>query len=167
MDSRKIADYLEAHHPSPPLHLDSPITAEITRLLVQLNTRERLIRIYMPLVPQLILAEYPQEYWHRTRGGWIGQSLGDLEKSCTLEQAFAACAPVLAQITALLKGDAGGPFFMGETVSYADFVWGAYFVWMREMGEDFLDMFVKATGDEEASWAFYKALEPWWKRNDH
>ena len=167
MESKKIAQYLEEKHPSPPLHLNAPELAKLESLLPALHTRDSLVRVYFPLVPQRILSGYSQEYWRRTREEWIGQSIPDFERTSTLEQAFEASAPILKQVTELLQSKPEGPFFLGKTVSYVDFVWGAYFLWMREMGDEVFDLFVRATGDAEANLDFFRALSEWWGRNDH
>lgn len=111
MDSRKIVDVLEMEHPSPSLHLDSPILKSVEELAPECITL--LGPAFMPLVPG-VLNPPSVEYFERTRATRFGMTLAQLEKERGGESAWKAAEPKWKELGALLKAE-GGPFFMGKT----------------------------------------------------
>lgn len=115
MDSRKIADVLEHEHPSPSLHLDSPILEKVEELVPQCTTA--MIPVFLPRVPRVLLNPPSAEYFERTRAARFGMGLSQLEKEKGGEQAWTAAEPKWKELGDLLKAE-GGPFFMGKTGRY-------------------------------------------------
>ena len=112
MDSRKIADVLEEAHPSPSLHLDSPILKKVEELVPQCIAP--IGPIFLPKVPRLLLNPPSAEYFERTREAKFGMPLSQLEKEKGGESAWKAAEPKWKELGILLKAE-GGPFFMGKT----------------------------------------------------
>lgn len=112
MDSRKIADVLEKEHPSPSLHLDSPIVKKVEELAPQCTTP--LGPVFMPRIPRFVLNPPSAEYFERTRGARFDMTLSQLEKEKGGESAWKAVEPKWKELGNLLKAE-GGPFFMGKT----------------------------------------------------
>ena len=112
MDSRKIADVLEKKHPSPSLHLDSPILKKVEELAPQCVMP--LGPVFIPRVPRFMLNSRSAEYFERTREARFGMSLSQLEKEKGGESAWKAAEPKWKELGTLLKAE-GGPFFMGKT----------------------------------------------------
>lgn len=112
MDSRKIADVLEKEHPSPSLHLDSPILKKVEELAPQCIAP--IAPIFLPRVPRFALNPRSAEYFERTREAAFGMTLSQLEKEKGGESAWKAAEPKWKELGNLLKAE-GGPFFMGKT----------------------------------------------------
>lgn len=165
MDSKVIAEVIEKDHPSPPLHLDSPYLKKLDEILAP-QIMPALRGIYLPLVPKRLLNEASHEYWYRTREDKVGMKLDVLEETEGGEVALAKAEPLLRQVTGWLKEN-DGPFFMGNTVSYADFVWAGFLIFFRRIGTDIFNPLLEKTGDASLHLALLTAVEPWSKRDDH
>lgn len=167
MDSWKIAEVLETAFPgTPSLHLDAPALAGVKAALVAVMPH--LVGIYIPLVPQRILNEASQPYWYKTRPQWFGMPLDQLAREKGGDPAFQAAAPHLREATALLREkSAEGPFFLGATPSFADFVWAGFLVFFQRIGDDVFQKLIDATGDRELNLKFLEAVKPWAERDDH
>ncbi|KAJ4391824.1 hypothetical protein N0V93_005444 [Gnomoniopsis smithogilvyi] len=165
MDSRVIVDVIEKDHPSPPLHLDSPYLKKLEEILAP-QIMPALRGSYIPLVPKRLLNEASLEYWYRTREEKVGMKLDVLENTEGGEPGFAKAEPLLRQVTSWLKEN-DGPFFMGNTVSYADFVWAGFLIFFRRIGTDKFEPLLEKTGDPSLHLALLSAVEPWSKRDDH
>ena len=112
MDSRKIADALEQAHPSPSLHLDSPILQKVEELVP--GCVMPIAPVFLPLVPRFILSPRSAEYFERTRAERFGMPLSQWEREKGGEGAWKASEPKWKELGELLKAE-GGPFFMGKT----------------------------------------------------
>ncbi|KAI0970652.1 putative glutathione S-transferase [Xylaria arbuscula] len=166
MDSWNIAQAIEKIHPSPSLHLDSPLREKVETLLAE--GREYLKPIYVPQVVKRLLKECNHEYWHETRSKVVGMPLDQFEREYgSDDKPYKGAAPHFQAVTAILKEDARGPFFMGSTVSYTDFIWAGFFIFCRRIGDDVFRSVLEATGDAEAHLKLLEALEPWSARDDH
>lgn len=168
MDSLAIAQRLEADHPTPSLHLDSPTLDLIQKHIIA--ARGHLTTIFMPLVPKLLLPPRSAEYFRQTRESRLGRTLdehfNDPEKGGA--KAFAAAGEAgfkpLAELYAKTKGE--GPFVLGKEVSYGDFVVVSFLRMFERLGR--LDELVEAAGPEGGE--LRRALEgcrPWLERDDH
>ena len=60
-----------------------------------------------------------------------------------------------------------GPFFLGNQVSYVDFVWGGLWEFLDRLGDDVLQAGLNASGDRMATERLMNAVAPWAKRADH
>lgn len=165
MESRQIAGVIEQAYPEPSLHLDSPILQKVMDIMPKLMPALR--GNYIPVIPQRILNEASLEYWYATREKTVGMKLDELEKTAGGEKGFVEAEPKLKEITALLKAKSDGPFFDGNTVTYADFVWVGFLVFWQTIGNDKFELLLKHTGDAKVHEELLKAVEPWSKRNDH
>lgn len=165
MDSRKIATIIEEKYPEPTVHLDSPSLAKLEGIM------GRMMKPFAPLflaqVPKNILNEASHEYWYATRSQWVGMHVDEFEKENGGEVAWEGLAPLLQEVTALLTENKDGPFFMGKTVSYADFVWGGFLIFARCTKQEILDETLKLTGDAQAHTALLEGLRPWSERCGH
>lgn len=166
-DSRKIAELLERDHPSPSLHLDAPVLKQLEETVAELMPKIR--GIYMPTVHKRILHQDQRnlDYWVATREQRSGKSLDELWRTEGGDNWQAGAEPVLRKVTAMLKENDKGPFFLGDTVSYADFVWAGLLIFVRRLGQDFFQPLLDRTGDRTVHEELLKAVEPWSKRDDH
>ena len=165
MDSRTIATKLEELHPSPSVYLDSSILSKLEQIMSQLMPT--LIGIYIPLVPIRLLNEASHPYWYKTREPWVGMPLDQLAAEKGGQKAWDAAKPYLDEVTSMLKGDDSGPYFMGQEVSYADFVWGGFLIFAQRVGTDVWEDFLKTVGeDADAHGKLLFALGKWSARSD-
>lgn len=165
MDSRKIATVIEERHPEPSVHLDSPYLAKIEEIMARLMGP--FAALFLASVPKRILNEASKPYWYETREQFVGMHVDQFEKEKGGEVAFKGAAPIVQEVTALLKENGDGPFFMGNTVSYADFVWGGLLLFAQRCGQETLDGLLKVSGDAQVHTALLEGLRPWSKRSDH
>ena len=164
MDSRKIATFLEERHPEPGLRLDAPQLARLEKLMPEIMAPAR--PIYLAAVPRVLLNEASHEHWYRSREKSVGLPLDQLEKEKGGPIAWKNAEPAIKQATSLLN-ETEGPFFMGEQVSYADFVWAGYLIFLKRMGDQHFAAFLDTSGDAEAHLALLEAVKPWAERDDH
>ncbi len=155
-DSRAIATALEAAHPSPTVHLDSPFLPRLEALM------RRVLRpmypIFIPRVPKVLLSPASLPYWMETREGWFGP-LDELEKGA--DKGWVEMGEPLKEVTAMLREDGTGPLFMGKEVSYADFVWGGFLLFCQKLGDDVWERVLEGSGDAGVHRRFLEALRPW------
>ncbi|KAG7285739.1 hypothetical protein NEMBOFW57_008033 [Staphylotrichum longicolle] len=164
MDSKTIAAHLEALHPSPPLHLASPALARLEALMPRVL--RPLQPVYIPRVPRRVLGEGSIPYFLRTRERDLGMTLGQYEAARPWEGCWDAAAGAIVEVTGLLEeGGAGGPFFMGAEVSYADFVWGGFLLFCKKLGEEVWAEVLVRSGNADAHRALLKGLEKWAARD--
>ncbi|KAI1414994.1 putative glutathione S-transferase [Hypoxylon sp. FL1857] len=166
-DSKEIAKVLEEKYPEPSLPLDTPYLPRYTEQLVAVFGA--IGPIYMPGVYKRILNERSLDHFRTTREKWTGLTMEKLEESGGPggEKAWAAATPHLQKITALLKEKPDGPFFDGKTLAYVDFVHAAFLIFMRRVGDDFLENVLKASGDADVHLKLLEAVKPWSERDDH
>lgn len=165
MDSRPIADALERLHPSPALHLASPYQARVDAAVPR--AFEALRPILYARVPQSLLTPPSAAYWHPSRAARVGMPLDEFEATRGGEAAYGAAEAPLRDVSAMLREGAGGPFFQGAAVSYADFVWVAFLVFVRRVGRDVYEEVLRRTGDREVHEKLVEACGPWLERDDH
>lgn len=156
MDSWPIAHELEKRYPSPSLHLDDPVTIKI---------RDQISSILGPVFTQLlpivptILPERSQEYFYRTREADFGKSLAEVHKEAiaNAEEGWKKAEGPLREVADLLKKH-GGPFFLGETASYADFIFVAALHFVKRLSED---AFQRMIAIDPAISKVYEASRQW------
>ncbi|KID89325.1 Glutathione S-transferase, protein, partial [Metarhizium majus ARSEF 297] len=165
MDSRKIANHMEESHPQPSVHLDSPILPKVEQLTS--DVFHHLLAVYIARIPVNLLNSHSADYWYTTRGEAVGMPVGEFEKKYGGEVAYAGAGPFLQKITALLRDNDAGPFFMGSTVSYADFVWVSALVFFKRVDEDMYRQVLQRTGDKGVHVKLVEACEPWLQRDDY
>jgi glutathione S-transferase len=89
-----------------------------------------------------------------------------LEKEKGGELAWNEAEPALRGATALLKENQG-PFFLGETVSYADLVWATVLLFSKRMGMGFFEEALKRSGDAQVHLDLLEAVRPWSERDGY
>ncbi|KAI1424346.1 putative glutathione S-transferase [Xylaria sp. FL1777] len=166
MDSWKIVQAIEKDYPSPSLHLDSPLRERVEGHLF--IGREALRPVSSMKIINRLLKEQNHEYWYETRSKAAGMPLEQFEKEYGQDgKSYKEAAPHFQAVTAILKEDASGPFFMGSTLSYTDFVWAGFLLFCRRIGDDVFQSVLEATGDGDVHLKLLKALEPWSARDDY
>ena len=117
--------------------------------------------VFVPRVQREVLNPPSAEYFKRTREARFGKSLEELAKGA--DEAWETSKPHIEEIAAMLKEDESGPYFMGKTVSYADFVlvsWMKMFDRIGQMGP------ILAV-DDKAFGTVYEACKKWFERDNH
>ncbi|KAJ4146500.1 hypothetical protein NW754_001965 [Fusarium falciforme] len=163
MDSRKIVERVEKEHPEPSIHLDSPTLAKLEEIMPRIMGPLR--PIYFTTVPERLLNEESVPYWHETRSKLAGMPLDQLNKEKGGQVAWDAAKPIIAEVEALLKENSEGPFFLGKTPSYADFVWAGFLIFLQR--NQVIDDLYNVSGDSQLHKDLLEATAPWHKRNDH
>ena len=164
-DSRPIADEIEKRHPSPSAHLDSPVVAKLEQIMPQ--AFPSLMGVFIPKVPKRLLNEASHPYWYETREARVGMKLDQLEREKGGQEAWDSFKPALDQVTAMLKEDPSGPYFMGKEVSYADFIWGGFLIFMQRIGTDLYEKTLETAGaDAEVHSKLLLGLDQWSERSD-
>ena len=161
MDSRKIATELEHRYPSPSLLLDSPILKTVEALIPRLTTP--LISVFMPKVPASLLNPPSAEYYERTREKRFGKTLSEMGRDSDEEKAWAQVEPLLKEMGDILKAEAG-PFALGQTVSYTDFVIVSLLHYAKRVDEA---IYERAVAIEPSLRIVYDASKQWLERDDH
>ncbi|KAF4494680.1 glutathione S-transferase [Fusarium agapanthi] len=163
MDSNNILERVEKDHPEPSVHKDSPVLAKLFSIMP--NIMSALRPVYFYTVPNNILSEKSIPYWHETRSKMAGQPIEELHKEKGGQQAWDNAKAHIQEVEALLKENSEGPFFLGKTPSYADFVWGGFLIFMQR--NNIIDEVYKISGDSQLHKDLLEATAPWHKRNDH
>ncbi|KUJ16644.1 uncharacterized protein LY89DRAFT_685548 [Mollisia scopiformis] len=161
MDSKKIATRIEKEHPEPHLHLDSPILEQLSKITPKAMGPLR--GIALPGVHANLLPERSKEYFGRTRQARLGKTLEQYGKDSGGEEAWMEALPGIKELGELVKAN-GGPFVMGKTPSYADFVIVSWLQFMKVIEEG---VYQRLVGLEPALGELYNASKPWLERNDH
>ncbi|KAF2153937.1 hypothetical protein K461DRAFT_276998 [Myriangium duriaei CBS 260.36] len=162
MDSRTIAERLEALHPDAgPIGLLSPWTAKIEAVAPQVW--KFLIPDVMAKIPKRLLNEESLSYWYETRGKRFGMPVDELESAKGGDQCYENAAPLIREIGAWLRSS-DGPFLGGHKPCYGDFIWAGLLQCSKRIGDDVLGRLVAA--DPEPHTALLEACRPWLARDD-
>lgn len=164
MDSRNIAARLEADHPTPSVHLDSPY---IDRLIQNLRLALNPLRpVYGYLVATRVLSEESIPFFIAARSRDVGMPLEQFHREGA-GTAWEGAKNGFSNITALLEENEG-PYFMGQTVSYADFICAGVLLFLKGLGDDVYTELLKASGDDGRAYTrLLEAVEPWSKRDSY
>ncbi|KAJ8118292.1 hypothetical protein ONZ43_g4018 [Nemania bipapillata] len=165
MDSWAIAQEIEKQHPLPSLHLESPLRQQYMDLLGKVFGGLR--PEYILRVPNVLLNEVNHEYWHATRSASVGMPLEKYVQENSGKKAYEAAAPHLQSITAMLKENDKGIFFLGDTLSFVDIIHAGFLIMFRKLGDDVYQQVLEATGDAETHLKFLEAMKPWTERDDY
>lgn len=160
MDSRKIATELEKRYPEPSMHLDAPELRQVEESLKK--GFESLRPVFLPKVPDALLNPRSAEFFTRTRKERFGISLAEMEEKIG-ETGWKEAEPALQELGALLKAK-GGPFILGSTVSYADFIIVGMIHFARRIHED---LYQRVIALEPTLKTLYEASAVWLERDDH
>lgn len=160
MDSWPIAHELEKRFPSPSLHLDDPIVVQVRDSISKLMMP--LIGHLLPKVPVVLLNPKSAEYFDRTREVSFGKPLPELEKEKATEQAWKDVEGPAKMFGDLLRKNSG-PFFLGETVSYADFIFLGFLQMAKRLNSG---LFERVLGLDQAFPKIFKASKKWLEKED-
>ncbi|RDL36431.1 uncharacterized protein BP5553_05783 [Venustampulla echinocandica] len=162
MDSKPIAYHLESLYPSPHLHLESPSLSQVEAIISELMTA--LAPESMPRAPLNILNDCSAEYFQRKREEKLGMTFEKFVAAKGGEKAWEAAMPAITQLGEVLKKEEG-PFVLGTTPSYADFVIAGFLQMLKWMEEK--AMFERFLKIEPALGKLYEACGKWLERDDH
>ena len=163
MDSYKIANIIEEKHPEPSLPLNTPTQLRCREILIKFMGE--LSPIYVPGVAQNILGDASLDYFLATRQEDVGMPLYDYKKQHS-PGAFERAEPFAREMTSLLNETSSGPYFLGDTVSYTDFMWAGILLFFKCLGNEEYQEVLKRSGDAETHTKFLNALSLWTRRND-
>lgn len=161
MESLLIAQAIEAMYPEPKAHLDAPILAEVMDTLRW--TLRHLVPVLVPRMPRECLSGPSITYHIEARKKTFGMTLEELEEKMGGEAAWKSAMPGLAKLAGILNLSSLGPFCLGQTPSYADFLIVGFLEWCRCLGGD---IFPRLMGLEPAFQNVYDACKPWLEKND-
>ncbi|KAF9872557.1 putative glutathione s-transferase [Colletotrichum karsti] len=157
-DSAVIASRLEGIYPSPALHLDLELQAQVDRVVHM--TCMPLFAIYMPQVARELIDKATVPAFSKSREKRFGMTLEELETSKGAEKAWVAAESGFAAMKEILtshKKDEG-PFIRGSQVCYADFALVAVFEAFKRVGNG---MFERALEWDTAFSDLYRASQAW------
>ncbi|RYN35847.1 hypothetical protein AA0112_g4820 [Alternaria arborescens] len=160
MDSWPIALELEKQHPSPSLHFDDPIVVKIRDL--QPNLMGPLRSLIIPRVPVAFLNKPSADYFYKTRQELFGKPLEQVEKDANAEECWEKAKAPAKEMGDLLR-KSGGPYFLGQTVSYADFILVSMMHFIKRVSEDH---FKKLMSLDDAFPKLFEASKQWLERED-
>jgi len=166
MDSKRIALAINERYPSPPLQIESKyyswLEANYGKLMTDFEG------VYLPNIPRRLLSEASQPYWYRTREEAVGMSLDQLEKERGGEVGWGLVEPLLTEVAGMLRENGEGPFFLGKEVSYADFWWAGFLLFVKRIGEDLFEELLKRSGvDSAAHTELLEGVRPWSERDSY
>ncbi|RYC57993.1 hypothetical protein CHU98_g8228 [Xylaria longipes] len=165
MDSLVIANELEKLHPEPSIHLNEEDRLRYIDLLRLAFVHMR--PVFILGVPNKLLKDLNRDYWHQTRETHVGMPLEQFVQENGGDKIWTNAAPHLQNITAMLKENDKGPFFLGDTISYVDFTHVGFLIMFRALGDDVWKPLLEATGEPEVHLKLLEALEPWTKRDNY
>ena len=161
MDSYKIATELERRYPSPSLRLDTPVLEE---------TQKQVLNLVLPLrgvfpirILENIVNPRSAEWVERKREEDFGLSWDEIARTYGGEDAWTKAEPASRALGDILKAE-GGPFALGKTVSYADFIIVGCLQFFKRVD---VHIYERIVGVEPALNTLYEASATWLERDDH
>ena len=161
MDSMAIATALEKYFPQEPLHLDSPMIARMTPVMIAIF--EALRPEVVPKVPRNILNPVSAEYFQRERSKNFGMSLDEVEKTLGGEAAWTAAKEPIDAMVKLLTEDPSGPFYEGNKRTWADIKFVTILHFYKRVDEK---TFERLLAYSKCFSDFYDAHAEFFKRDD-
>ncbi|KAF2651933.1 hypothetical protein K491DRAFT_75327 [Lophiostoma macrostomum CBS 122681] len=160
MDSWPIAHEIEKRYPSPSLYVDDPVVVTIRDAIPKIFGPLRGISV--PMVPPRLLNERSAEYFYRTRKEDYGKSLQEVLQEQDVEKCWKEIGQPAKEVGDLLRKH-GGPYFLGKTVSYADFIFVALLHFLKRIDEGFFQRYLSV---DPAFKTVYDACSEWLKKDD-
>ncbi|KAH7080389.1 glutathione S-transferas-like protein [Paraphoma chrysanthemicola] len=160
MDSWPIAHELERRYPSPSLHLDDSIVVRVRDHIG--NLMKPIIAHLIPRVPIEFLNPISAEYFNRTRAERFGMTLPELERTKATEEGWEEAKAPAKEIGDWLR-EHEGPFFLGKTVSYADFIFLGFLAMVKRIDEKKFKRYLEL---DEAFPKLYEASKQWLEKDD-
>jgi len=115
------------------------------------------------LIAKNLLNPSSKEYFERTRAQDKGMPLEQFQKEKGGEEAWVEVTPALKELGDVLR-KLEGPFVMGFTTSYSDFVIVSSLHMLSRIDQKIFDRIV---GIEPKLGEVYNACKPWLERDDH
>ena len=84
-----------------------------------------------------------------------------------MRKAWERAGPFLDEIASLLKDNASGPFLVGKDVSFADFKWIGFLLFVQRIGDDQWNMMRAGASDFGPHGELLTAAKNWIVRDDH
>ena len=162
MESKCIALALEPFFPEPCAYLDSPVLKQVEA--ARAATFTALIPVLVPRMPVECWAGPTIAFGIEARTKTFGMPLHELEARFGGEPAWQKAMSGLQRLADILNYDLSGPFCLGATPSYADFLIVAFLEWCRCAGGG---CFERIVGFDKAFLELYIACDPWLRRNDY
>ncbi|KAL5113750.1 hypothetical protein ACEQ8H_008362 [Pleosporales sp. CAS-2024a] len=160
MDSWPIAHKLEELYPTPSLHLHDPIVVTV---------RDQTSKIMTPLtgftitrVPRNLLNPRSAEYFESTRKVRFGMPLSEVEEKWGTDEYWEEARGPVMQLVEWLK-EGGGPYFLGDMVSYADFIFVSAMHMMKRIDVNVFRRFLEF---DAALPKLYDACKRWLEKDD-
>lgn len=144
--------------------MDSPYLARIEDVVATMFTFCR--PLIVAAVPRNLLNESSAQYWYPNREKLIGLSCDAFEAEHGGDKAKVGTATIFKQAGDMLR-EKEGPFFEGDTVGYADFVWLGALLFFKRIDESLYTALTEASGDAAVHDRLLEASAAWTKRNDH
>ncbi|KAL1791839.1 hypothetical protein ACET3X_009590 [Alternaria dauci] len=160
MDSWPIALELEKQYPTPSLHLDDPIVVRIRDHIPKIIGPLRPLLI--PQVPVVMLNKPSADYYYETREKMFGKPLEQVEKDANAEECWEKAAAPAKEMGDLLRKN-GGLYFLGQTVSYADFILVSMLHFIRRINEDY---FRRVLALDDTFPNVFEASKQWLEKED-
>ncbi|KAK6539637.1 hypothetical protein TWF694_009843 [Orbilia ellipsospora] len=161
-DSADIAKYINEEFPTPAMDFNEALTDEITAFFGA-NLQEPFIALVLCDVPSVLLPR-SAEYFNQTRAreDWMGMPLPDLKKKMIEKgNAWEKMETGIGKVRELLRKN-GGPFILGEKVSFGDMKLAGYMLWakvgapevwpkVKEWGGEEVERFMAAAEEKKIS----------------
>lgn len=164
MDSLPIALHLDRLYPGRPLWPNGDASYALSLAVGKLVSNAALKSLVL-VIPNVagILDRRGREYFIKTRSAMFGKPLSELRPTDpdSLRITTESIKRELEFMATMLRGRPGktGPFFEGETVSYADFLLAAYLAWTERTDKNLWnELMTVGRGEIRALW---DACLPW------
>ncbi|RKL18965.1 hypothetical protein BFJ72_g15211 [Fusarium proliferatum] len=159
-DSRIIADELERLYPEPSLHLQSPCLVQVENAFFNLLSASS--GFWLPELPSKVMKPEVAAEWLAHGESVIGMTMQEFKASRGGKSAWREAQPIIKDMTDLLEDNSDGPFFMGTTVSYADFIWASLLIFLEFlMGTACLEKLLELGGNAAKHHDLLGAVQPW------
>jgi glutathione S-transferase len=159
-DSWPIAHELEKRYPSPSLHLDDPIVVQVRDHIPEMMGPLR--GVFIPKVPVVLLNKRSADYFNETREKAFGMPLSEVEKQLATDEQWEKARVPAEKAGEWLRKN-GGPFFLGEKVSYADFILVGMMTMMQRIDQGLFERFLAF---DPAFPKLFEASKQWLEKDD-
>ena len=119
--------------------------------------------VFVPRMPRECLSGPSIAWLIEARKQTFGMPLEQVEAKYGGEPAWEKAMPGVENLAAVLKSDSNGPFCLGSTPSYADFIIVGFLEYCRCLGGG---IFERTVAIDPAFRGLYDACYPWLERND-
>jgi len=117
----------------------------------------------MPTLQSNLLSDRSKEHFVQVSEQKYGKSFDQVMQEIGGEEAWIEALPSIHKLGEILEKN-GGPFVMGDTPSYGDFVIVGGLQFLKVVEEDFYNRFIKIKSAFEK---LYDASRQWLERDDH